>query len=261
MYILNILPFSFFSPLLTPVTSKGKKCRSKLLLKIKDKRKNKFKSHSQFSKIMGGKGSSPFFPLISGRANNPPQTKVWIPALNQLQQTGGVLVFLSLTFLPWVFPKFSLCCWFGIHIHLNRHTVLASFSCGKEMPRETLHWVNKHLFYLHCPYYLRIPFDAPLCWESQGTIVSSFSPCHSRFLEMSYFSSSVLCFFFFFPLFFFLPPGKKPCLYNSLTFLFPHCLPVRGFSQKDSSSKFFIWGEMGKQHNKKKKSQKNILLW
>lgn len=98
LYILNILPFSFLFPLLTPVTSKGKKCRSKLLLKIKDKSKKKFKRHSQFSKIMGGKGSSPFFLFILGRANNHPQTKVSIPALNQLNKLVLVLVFLSLIF-------------------------------------------------------------------------------------------------------------------------------------------------------------------
>lgn len=159
----------------------------------------------------------------------------------------GLGILVLEVFFPSFFPNFTLCCWFGIHIHLNPHRMVLSL---------TLHWVNKHLFYLFCPHYLRIPFDAPLCWESHGTIISSFSPCHSRFWEMSSFSSSVLCFFSFFPLFFFLPPGKEPCLYNSLTFLFPHCLPVHGFSQKDSSSKFFMWGEMGKQHNNKKNQQK-----
>lgn len=146
LYTLNILPFSFLPPLLTPVTSKGKKCRSKLLLKIKDKSKKKFKRHSQFSKIMGGKGSSPFLFLFGGEPITISKPRFESLLWTSYNKLVGVLVFLSLRFFPWFFSNFSPCWWFGIHIHLNPHTKFTFFSCGKELPSLTVHWVNKHLF-------------------------------------------------------------------------------------------------------------------
>lgn len=200
---------------------------------------------------MGGRGSSPFFPFISGKANNHPQTKVWIPAPNQLQQTGGVLVFLFLRFFPSFFPNFTLCCWFGIHIHLNPHRMVLSL---------TLHWVNKHLFYLFCPHYLRIPFDAPLCWESQGTIISSFSPCHSRFWEMSSFSSSVLCFFSFFPLFFSCPQAKN-LVYIIVWHSCSHTVFLFMASPRKTAAANSLCGVKWESSTTTKKVNKNILLW
>lgn len=120
-------------------------------------------------------------------------------------------------------------------------------SCGKELHSLSICHINKYLSSLFWSCYLTITFDAPLCWERQGTIISSFSSCQSRFLEMSYFSLSVFCF----PFFSFLPPGKKPCLYNSLTLLFPHSRPVFWLLPKRQQHQILYKGWNRKAENQK----------